>query len=323
MDFWMSFRSWNSLPGKDMNSRLILILLLAMCIFGARHPASMAGEEADPSDKTDTCAEEVSGGAPGSGAGDERKSVLIVPFKFTTDDGAHNGDFTVLNIRPIYTFNTNKWYLINRVVVPLTHLDENATWLPDQTQPVGGKNLTGLGDISYIFAVEPRGLKPVSIAGGMVASFPTATEDQLGSGKWGAGPALVILARHDRWGLTMITRQLWSLGGDADRSNISNLAVEPIFNWKINDKWYLFTDPIIAVNWMQPGSNRWIVPVGGGAGRLFRVGNQIIDLKLEGYYHAVKPDAAPKAVFSFTLGFIFPNLHRERKSSLAGEPFEK
>jgi hypothetical protein len=47
-------------------------------------------------------------------------------------------------------------------------------------------------------------------------------------------------------------------------------------------------------------------PGGGGAGKLFTIGGQPINSRLEAYYNVVKPDAAPNWQMVFTWQFLFP-----------------
>jgi len=47
-------------------------------------------------------------------------------------------------------------------------------------------------------------------------------------------------------------------------------------------------------------------PVGGGAGRLFKLGNQPINARIEAYYNVIRPDGAPDWTLSFQWQFLFP-----------------
>jgi hypothetical protein len=48
------------------------------------------------------------------------------------------------------------------------------------------------------------------------------------------------------------------------------------------------------------------VPFGGGVGRLFRVGNQAVDLKVQAFWNAVKPDGAADWTLQAQLKLLFP-----------------
>ncbi len=46
-------------------------------------------------------------------------AMYSLPFKFTFDYGAANGEATFLNIQPVIPVTVGNWNLINRVIVPL------------------------------------------------------------------------------------------------------------------------------------------------------------------------------------------------------------
>ena len=54
--------------------------------------------------------------------------------------------------------------------------------------------------------------------------------------------------------------------------------------------WYLSTSPVITANWEARSDNRWTVPIGGGLGRIFKIGDQPINARLTAYYNVVTPD---------------------------------
>jgi hypothetical protein len=48
------------------------------------------------------------------------------------------------------------------------------------------------------------------------------------------------------------------------------------------------------------------VPLGGGVGKLLKIGNQAINVRTEAYYNVEKPDSAPDWQWGFTVQFLFP-----------------
>lgn len=235
---------------------------------------------------------------------EQLRYTVVLPFKFISDYGAPNGDLLMLQVRPTFTISSKNYNFINRPIIPFLDLNGEIGGRPDLPN-TGGGDARGLGDISYTVAVEARKLKPVSVAAGMAASFPTATEDALGSGKWSAGPAVIVIGRHEPWAFLISARQIWSFAGDADRGDVNNFAVEPIITYGLNQAWYLFTDPVIVSNWELEVGERWMVPVGGGIGRFFDVGDVIMDVKVESYYNAIRPNGAPDWTLGATVGFVF------------------
>ena len=44
-------------------------------------------------------------------------SLISLPFKFTFDNGAPNGDANFLSIQPVYPVTVGDWNLVNRLIV--------------------------------------------------------------------------------------------------------------------------------------------------------------------------------------------------------------
>ena len=55
-------------------------------------------------------------------------------------------------------------------------------------------------------------------------------------------------------------------------------------------------------------SNRFTVPIGGGGGRLIRIGKLPVNLQAQAFYNVVKPDEEPAADWTLRLQvqFLFP-----------------
>jgi hypothetical protein len=41
--------------------------------------------------------------------------------------------------------------------------------------------------------------------------------------------------------------------------------------------WFVTSTPIVTANWLAPSGQKWSVPVGGGFGRVFKMGDQQIE----------------------------------------------
>jgi hypothetical protein len=233
-------------------------------------------------------------------------AMYSLPFKFTFDYGADNGEATFLNIQPVIPITVGNWNLINRVIMPIIDTPGMVTGTAAIPNPVQGEGATGLGDINYTVFVSPA--EPGKLIWGIGPSLmmDTASDDQLGSGKWSAGPSVVVLVQPKPWTLGLLGRQLWSFGGDSDRNVVSQLLLEPFINYNLDDGWYLISDMILTANWMAKSDNRWTIPIGGGVGKMFSIGSQKMNTKLETYYNVVSPDGAPDWSVNWTLQFLFP-----------------
>ena len=233
-------------------------------------------------------------------------SLISLPFKFTFDDGAPNGDADFLNIQPVVPVTVGDWNLVNRAIIPLIDLNGTVSGNPNIPNPTPGDGASGLGDINYSIYFSPVKTGKVIWGLGPSLNLPTASNDQLGSGKWSAGATAVALT-VPKWGsMGILGRQLWSFAGDDDRPDVNQFLLEPFVNYNFEKGWFMLTDLVMTANWDAPSSQRWTIPLGGGFGRVFKIGKQAINSRLEYYYNVEKPDGAPKQLITFTWQFLFP-----------------
>ena len=62
----------------------------------------------------------------------------------------------------------------------------------------------------------------------------------------------------------------------------------------------------MTANWEVDSGNQCTVPVGGGVGRVFKIGKQHVNVKLAAYYNVEKPDDATDWNLQFSWTFLFP-----------------
>jgi hypothetical protein len=286
---------------KTFNTRLISLAVSAVFLWIAAFAPTQA--VAQPPD------------SKAEGGGDLRAAVqnpvgamYSLPLKLTMDFGAPDGSAYFFNINPVIPVTVGDWNLINRALIPaVVSVDGFIQGTPGIPEGVPSKDRnTGLGDINYSLFFSPA--KPSGFIWGLGPSInlPTASKDQLGSGKWSAGPTGVLLIQP-KWGTYGgLVRQLWSFAGDDDRPSVNQMLIEPFINYNLDNGWYLISDMILTANWNVSSSQRWTVPLGGGVGKLFKIGNQPINSRLEAYYNVVTPDAGPDWQLVFTFQFLFP-----------------
>jgi len=64
---------------------------------------------------------------------------------------------------------------------------------------------------------------------------------------------------------------------------------------------------VISADWHAASDQRRTVPVGGGVGRVFRVGKQPINAAVQGFCNVVKPDSADEWTLQATVTLLFPD----------------
>ena len=138
--------------------------------------------------------------------------LISLPFQNNTnfDIGRSENTQNVLNIQPVYPVHLNQsWNLITRPILPVISQPpffsgRELAALEEIFGPGIGDTEFGLGDLTPEFFFSPR--KPTLLAPGLgmvwglgpVFQFPTATDDELGTGKWSAGPTFVIFFETGR-----------------------------------------------------------------------------------------------------------------------------
>ena len=162
----------------------------------------------------------------------------------------------------------------------------------------------GIGDLLYQGYLSPA--KPGKLIWGLgpAALLPTGA-DEFTTDRWSLGPTAVALATPGHFVLGLLGTQIWSVD-DSNDPDVSLFTLQYFINYNMPDGWYLTSTPIISANWEEDSNNRWTVPVGGGMGRVFKIGNQSINARLQAYRSLERPDGAPKWSIQAQLTFLFP-----------------
>jgi hypothetical protein len=226
-------------------------------------------------------------------------AMISVPFQNNTnfDVGPFGRTQDVLNIQPVIPITLNPdWNLISRTIVPLI----------DQPKPREDSSLFGVGDINETLFLSPAHPGSVIWGVGPTVTAPSATNMILGTGKWLAGPSVVALVTPGHWVIGALVSNQWSFAGDGDRPSVNTGLIQPFINYNLPRGWYLTSSPIITVNWNAGSGQQWTVPVGGGIGRVFKVGGQAFNAQVAGYYNALHPDQAGNWQLRFQLSLLFP-----------------
>lgn len=227
-------------------------------------------------------------------------NLISLPLQNNTNFGIGPDDETqnILNIQPVWPFEiTNNLNLITRTIVPVISQPNFLT---------GGEGrINGLGDTTFTAFFSPKESKTTTWGIGPVVLLPTATDDALGSDKWGAGASAVVLTMPGHWVVGSLLSNVWSFAGSGDQ-DVNLFTWQYFINYNLPDGWYLTTAPIITANWEADSDNTWTIPFGGGFGKIFRIGKQPINGQVSGYYNAEKPETGADWQLRLQLQFLFP-----------------
>lgn len=203
--------------------------------------------------------------------------------------------FTILPVFPIKL--TPTWNIIIRTTIPVLY------------QPVfapGGSREFGVSDINITAYVARAESRKVVWGLGPTLLLPTAMEKSLGTGKWSAGPSVAMVASPGNWVLGFLMYNLWSFAGYDDRSSVNQFLLQTFVNYNLPNGWYLCTAPFLAANWKLPNNDRWMVPVGGGVGKVVRTRHVTLDMQTQGFYYVEKPRSEAEWSLIMQLKFLFP-----------------
>ncbi len=229
--------------------------------------------------------------------------LISVPFQnnFNFNTGTTHATQWVLNVQPVIPVPLgDDWNLITRTIMPIVNQPELFSGGP-RTEAFG------LGDINPTLFFSPA--KPGKFIWGLgpAMTLPTASVSRLGSGRWSAGPAAVGLFMDGPWVVGALVNQQWDFAGWSDK-HVNAFLIQPFVNYNIKNGWYLVSAPIITGDFAASGNRHWTVPVGGGGGKLWRVGKVglPINTQLQAFYNADTPEFGPDWQLRAQLQFLFP-----------------
>lgn len=278
----------------NKDQRFLLIIIVAVAVLCSYGQAVFAGEEQEG----ETAENETKSLA--RAAQNPVANMISVPLQNNFNFGLGEKDTMgyTLNIQPVIPVKLNDtWNLVSRIVIPITYL-------PELTE--GGKDYFGLGDINPQFYCATTAGKLIWGVGPQFL-FPTASYDQLGSEKYAAGPSGVALIMNGPWVCGALVNNLWSYAGNDNRRKVNSMTVQPFLNYNLPKGWYLTMGPQITANWAAVDSDdTWTVPVGGGIGKIVRIGKLPVNMSLSYYNNVKHPSGAADWQIKFQMQFMFP-----------------
>ena len=228
--------------------------------------------------------------------------LISVPFQnnFNFDVGPEDDLQYVLNIQPVIPISLSKSLnLITRTIVPII---SQPGFTPTQDRT------TGLGDIQFTAFLSPAKSEGLIWGVGPIIQFPTNSNDRLGNDLWGLGASAVALKleKGSPWVYGALVNNVWSVGGSGSDPSYSNFLVQPFLNYNFPGGFYLTSAPIITADWKADSGDRWTVPLGGGAGKIVRIGRLPVNFQLQAFYNVATPDNGADWQLRFQFQFLFP-----------------
>jgi hypothetical protein len=266
--------------------------------------ASIAAADADAqSAQTNSQAQAGAGAAEKSVAAKLQNPIanlMSFPFQNNFEVGAgssHAFGYT-LNFQPVIPFPLGpRLKILSRTIFPAI-IDQ------PEIEPGTGREV-GIGDVTQSLFFSPADETAFIWGIGPVLLLPTATNERLGSGKWGAGPTLVALVQAHGWTAGALLNHIWSFAGDDARRPVSSSFMQPFASYTWEFGFSVTAQTETTYDWE---AKQWDIPVALGVSQVVRFGALPVSFGLFGRYWADGDDAAPKWAIRVPITFVLPSL---------------
>lgn len=224
-------------------------------------------------------------------------SLISVPLQNNLNYGIgpFNGSKYTINIQPVVPFKlTENLNLITRYILPVV----------DQRDITGNDtHQFGLSDatVTAFFAPKTKGL----ILGiGPAFLIPTATDELLGTEKFGVGPSALVMHQGKGLSVGFIANQIWSVAGNEDRADFNSFYTQIFLSHSYKSGASLGINAEITQNWE---ANTTLISLNPSIGAVTKLGDQVVQFAISPLIpivgpHEIRPDWGLRAV----VAFVFP-----------------
>ena len=262
-----------------------IIKILASVFFGILY-INFASAQDESEQDLGEIAQQVSNPASGLTLLFVKNELLYFDDESISDSPQNSTLLQPVIVAPLFG---GKYNLISRTT--LQHLSVPFSANPED--PFDRTN--GFGEMNLFALIDPAPKEGGGLISGFgpTFTFPTASDDVLGSGKFTMGPAGLLFYQAPDYGsfsissfnIGLIAQTWWTIGGDSDRSSVTNSSFQYIINYRATPTWQIGMRPTVSVNWEAESGNKLEIPVGIGAGSLFLLGDTPIQWFIEGEYY--------------------------------------
>ena len=223
-------------------------------------------------------------------------SLISVPLQGNWDFGIGDSDATatLLNIQPVIPFGVSKsTNVILRVIMPLT------------SQPASGEDrANGLGDIVASAFFSPSTSGRIIWGVGPVVLLPTATDNALGSEKFGIGPTAVVLTQPGKWTLGLLFNQIWSTSGANNRQDVNSTFLQPFANFNLGGGLSIGASMEATGNW--EADEAWTAPLLFNVSKVTLLGKRPVNLSVAAGPMVASPADGASWRFRLSATFLYP-----------------
>jgi hypothetical protein len=222
-----------------------------------------------------------------------------VPIQGNFDEGySAGGSRTFVNIQPVVPVSiSDGWNMISRTIVPVLYQEDVTP---------GSNSQFGVGDITQSVFFSPKAPTSSGWILGVGPAFliPAATDDLLGTEKWGAGPTAVALKQTDAgWTYGALVNHIWSFAGDDERVDVSNTFIQPFLTKALGQGRTLTFNFESSYDWER---EQWTVPLNIGYTKVSKIGTQMVSYQAGVRAYLDAPQGGPDWGLRLGITYLFP-----------------
>lgn len=206
------------------------------------------------------------------------KTVFLQNITMPVGEGYANS----LSVQPVFPFTVGKVKINTYTIIPFQ-------WLP--SMQTGGSKTFGMGNILFNAflrpAAKPKGKWIWGV--GPTLQIPTRTTAELGSNRLSMGPAALIYYTGKVFSGGFVAQNFWSLGGTG-ANKVNMFSAQYVAYCNFPKAWYLESNATVTADWLAEPGDQWLVPLGGGLGKTFKMGKLFYSASVQGFYNIVRPE---------------------------------
>jgi hypothetical protein len=183
--------------------------------------------------------------------------------------GVPNSSFNSFMIRPVVVTS----HMIVRATIPVNTVPPTSE---------GGAAQSGLSDINmFITFLLTKPTSTIDFGIGPQLYFPTATQESLGTGKWQAGLAAVVVKLGPTYLLGSLATWQMSYAGSESRQKTNSLDFQPFYVFQIGKGFTLKGTAIWNFDFVN---GTYCIPFGLGVGKVILINKTVVSIGLEPQY---------------------------------------
>ena len=285
----------------------------------------LAAKEADENSTDEDETEFAEAAAAGEGPSAEEvakqlsnpnTSLAMLNFNFDYVDydgflpGADGAEALRLSFQPSfpYPLGDGKNFFL-RPLIPLMY-NQPVPVVGDQSigpqSPIIQSSGLELGDISFDAAIGKSYSNGMILVGGVVATLPTATSDQVGLDQYLLGPELLV-AKVGSWGaLGLLLTHQWDIAGE-DSFDTSITGGQYFYTINLKNAWQIQGSPAFSYNHEAEDGQEWTLPLAVGLTKTTILNGKPWKFGVQYWHYVKKPDAlGPDFQIRFTVTPVVP-----------------